>query len=95
MQKQEKRVIELLYKNDIGTLDKDFKTDIIFYHDPNNYKEIWVKPNYNKQNKQEIFNYYWFHLYRYIGEFEPRHLLLIRGRMGNTVEKKIYLKEVY
>ena len=93
MNKEEKKVVKLLYNNNIDKLDKTYNTDIIFYHDTYNYEEIWIKPNYDKQNNNDnIFNFYWFHLYRYIGEFEKPHLLLVRGKMGNTVEKKIFLE---
>ena len=93
MNSEIKQIIKHLYNNEVEAIDKQFKTDIIFYHNTDNYKEIWIKPNYQNQGKG-IFNYYWFHLYEYIGEFEEPHLLLIRGKMGNTTEKKIYFKEV-
>ena len=89
-----KEIIDNIKKNEWDQIHKTYRTEIVFYTDNSDYKEIWVKPNLEKQEGvKNPFNYYWFHLYKYIEIFEKPHVLLIHGRMGNTTETKIFKKE--
>lgn len=85
------QVISLLDKKEFDKLYDRFETKSIYYHDTNNYKEIWVKPSHKEQDTKNVFGFYWYHLYKYIGEFDRKHLLFVHGRMGNTHELKIYI----
>jgi hypothetical protein len=88
----EKTIIEALKNNDFDYIFDNFKTNFIYYHDINDYKEIWKK-EFNT-DKTHILNYYWFNLYKYIGEFDKEHYLFIYGKMGDTKELKIMEKEL-
>ena len=91
MNKKIKQIISLLNKKAMDTLFDKFEIEYIYWHNTFEYEEIWVKPTHKAQVNHP-FEFYWYHLYEYIGDTDRKHLLFIHGRMGNTRELKIYLE---